>query len=246
MPPEVDLRVNRILSLLPADEFDRLAPKLTLIDGHHHDVLFRVGEPVEFAYFPITAVMSLIAVDADGRGVEMASVGREGLVGLPGALTGGGMVGDVIQQIAGRHARIGLLDLREEIGRHGVLSAVVERYTVALLSQIGQGVVCIRYHSLESRAARWLMASQDRAGTDDFTLTHDFLALMLGATRPQVTLVAGALKRAGLVEYKHGRVRILDRAGLEEVACECYSVIQAEFVRLLGDGGGHTWAGIGG
>jgi CRP-like cAMP-binding protein len=242
MAPTADLRVNRLLSLLPADELARIQDEFVIIDGHDHDVIYEPGGGVENVYFPLGGVISLIATDAAGRSVEMASVGAEGLVGLPGVLMGGGMIGDVVQQISGRIARIGIGPLRAELDRRQVLSSVIERYTVALLSQIGQGLVCNRHHHVESRTARWLLAAHDRVGADDFILTQDFLSVMLGATRPQVSISAGALKDAGLITYSRGHVRILDRKGLEAASCECYGIIEAEFRRLLGNGNGHGWA----
>ena len=240
------LKGNRLLALLPDEEFQRLAPHLAIVDGVHHDVIYAVGANMERAHFPLTAVMSLIGTDAEGRTIEMASVGREGVVGLPGALAGGNMIGEVVQQVSGRHAGIPIADLRAEIERRGVLSDIIERYTVALLSQVGQSLVCLRHHRLDARAARWLLATHDRVGRDDFVLTQDFLSIMLGVTRPQLSLAAGRLRRAGLIDYTRGRVRIHDRPGLEATACECYQVIQSEFRRLLRSSDGNGWQPVGG
>ena len=240
------LKGNRVLSLLPADEFERLAPLLTLRTGKHHDAIYPIGAPMDIAYFPLDSVMSLIATDSDGRTIEIASVGREGLVGLPGALAGGQMVGEVVQQVSGRYGAMAMTDLRAEVERRGVLSTVLERYTVALLSQVAQSLVCLRHHRLDARAARWLLATHDRAQRDEFVLTQDFLSVMLGVTRPQLTLVASSLRRAGLIDYKRGQVRINDRAGLEAVACECYEIIKTEFARLLGTSDGNGWHPVGG
>ena len=137
-------------------------------------------------------------------------------------------------------------DLRREVERRGALSHVLERYSVALLSAIGQGVVCNRHHPVDSRAARWLLASHDRVGKDRFRLTQDFLATMLGVTRPQVTVAAASLRRAGMISYHRGDLQILDRVGLEEASCECYFVLRDEFDRLLGDSNGHPWVPVGG
>jgi CRP-like cAMP-binding protein len=241
-----NLGQNRILAMLPQEDLSRLRPHLALVDGKHHQVVHPHGEPTEFAYFPLSGVVSLIATDVDGRGVEMASVGCEGIVGVPGVLSGAGMIGDVVQQVSGLLVRIPVTAVREEIDRRSRLAVLIERYTVALLSQIGQGSLCLRYHPVDVRAARWLLATHDRAGRDEFVLTQDFLALMLGATRPQVSLAAADLKRAGLINYRYGRVTILDRDGLEGRACGCYGLIRAEFVRLLGSGENPAWAGVGG
>ncbi len=209
-------------------------------------MIYPVGEEIEFAYFPLTGVCSLIATDYAGDGVEMASVGREGMIGLPGALSGQRMVGEVVQQITGHMLRTPIGEVRSEIERRGALSHIVERYTVALLSAIGQGVVCNRHHPVESRAARWLLATHDRVGADSFRLTQDFLATMLGVTRPQVTLAAASLRNAGLIDYRRGEIRILDRQRLEDASCECYGVLRDEFDRLLGDANGNPWVPVGG
>ena len=246
MADQADLRVNRLLSLLPRDELARIAPALSVLECEHHDLIYGVGAEVRFAFFPLTAVMSLIATDTHGRAIEAASVGREGLVGLPGALTGGGMVGEVITQISGRVARIEIGALRAEIERRQTLSLVVERYTVALLSQISQTLVCNRHQSLESRAARWLLATADRHGEDEFLLTQDFLGVMLGVARPQVSLAEGALKKAGLIGYTRGRMTILNRPALEATVCECYGMIKAEFERLLWRTNGDPLGAVGG
>lgn len=246
MDPQVDLGQNRLLSILPADELERLRPHFELVEGKHHDMVYRHGEPIEYAYFPLAGVVSLIATDADGHGVEMATVGCEGIVGVPGVLSGAGMIGDVVQQISGPLVKIEVGVVRAEMDRRSRLANLIERYTVALLSQMGQGAICLRYHPVDQRTARWLLASHDRAGQDTFVLTQDFLAIMLGATRPQVSLAAAALKRLGLIDYRYGRITIRDRAGLEKCACECYGRIRAEFVRLLGDGETPPWAGVGG
>jgi CRP-like cAMP-binding protein len=168
------------------------------------------------------------------------------MLGLPGALGAQRMVGEVIQQITGDLARMSISDLRAEIERRGALSQVMERYSVALISAIGQGVVCNRHHPVESRAARWLLATHDRAGVDSFRLTQDFLATMLGVTRPQVTLAAASLRNAGLISYRRGQLQILDRDGLEDASCECYGVLRDEFDRLLGDSNGNPWVPVGG
>jgi CRP-like cAMP-binding protein len=245
MADQTALRANRILALLPPEDLARLEPELTIVDGCDHDVIYARGAEVEQGYFPLSSVISLIATDADSRASEMASVGKEGLIGLPGALLAGSMIGEVVQQISGSNARIDIDRLRAEVERRGALSRVLERYTVALLSQIGQTVVCNRHHALEGRAARWLLGTHDRAGRDEFILTQDFLSIMLGATRPQVSLAMGALRRAGAIDYSRGRMRVLDRSKLEARTCECYEIIQGEFARLLGNGDG-SWVAVGG
>jgi CRP-like cAMP-binding protein len=235
-----------MLALLPEPELARLTPDVSVVDLRHHDVIYAVGAPVEDVWFPLGAVMSVIATDSEGRGVEAASVGREGMIGLAGALGATGTIGEVINQVSGRAARIAIGPLRREIERRETLSRVLERYTVAFLGQISQGLVCNRHHPLESRTARWLLATHDRVGQDSFVLTQDFLAIMLGVTRPQVSIAAAALRRRGLIDYRRGRITIADRAGVEAAVCECYGLIQAEYARLLRTDGGNGWHGVGG
>jgi CRP-like cAMP-binding protein len=241
-----DLRVNRILALLPERELARLKPDLTFVDLRHHDMIYPPGAEVAYAYFPLSAVMSVIATDSDGRGVEAASVGREGIVGLAGALGASSTIGEVINQVSGSALRIPIDPLRREIECRETLSGLVERYTIALLAQISQSLVCNRHHPIEARTARWLLATHDRVGEDSFVLTQDFLAIMLGLTRPQVSIAAAALRRRGLIDYRRGRITIADRAGLEAAVCECYGIIQAEFTRLLRADGLNGWHGVGG
>jgi CRP-like cAMP-binding protein len=243
---EHPLRANRLLALLSEAEFGRLEADLSIVELRHRQEIARAGDGGGTVHFPLTVVTSLIATDSEGGSVEMATVGREGVVGLPGIFGGGGMIGEVVAQIGGNSATIAAELLRTELAGRGALFQILGRYTVALLSQIGQSVMCIRRHPVDSRAARWLLATQDRVGRDEFGLTQDFLAIMLGVTRPQVSIAAGMLKRAGLIDYSRGSIAILDRPGLESAACECYGVIRSEFDRLLGDSNGKPWVPVGG
>lgn len=227
---------NRLLALLSPAEFERLRRHLAVVEFEHHHVFQSAGDESETAYFPLTSVVSLIVTDPDGRGVEIASVGREGVVGLPAVLAGAPAFSEVVQQVSGALAQIPMATLRAEIARNGELGLLMDRYAVGLLNQIGRQVICLRLHAIESRAARWLLACQDRVGRDDFTLTQDFFALMLGNTRPQVSLAASALRRAGLIDYRRGHITIRDREGLEAVSCDCYGMIRDGFSRVLGDG----------
>jgi CRP-like cAMP-binding protein len=246
MPEQPDLRVNRLLALLPPADLDRISRSISVVVSPHHEVIYAAGLEPQSAYFPLGSVMSVIATDKEGRGVEAASVGREGMVGLTGALGGGGMIGEVITQVAGWTARLPMDAVRAEVERPSALAHVLDRYTVALLSQISQGLVCNRHHPVDSRAARWLLATHDRVGEDSFVLTQDFLSIMLGVTRPQVSLAAASLRRAGLIDYRRGRIRVIDRRGLEAAVCECYGIIQAEFARLLRNDGQNGWPAVGG
>ena len=242
---EPDLRANRLLSLLPDEDLARLEPHLTTVQSRMRDVIQPAGVPVHFCSFPLDAVLSVIVTDADGSAVEMATVGREGVVGLPGALAHDATIGEVITQLGGHDARIDVDAVRAEIDRRGAFFHVLSRYSAALFSQMAQNVLCVSRHPIESRAARWLLATQDRVNRDRFAMSQDFLAIMLGVSRPQVTLAAGALRRAGVIDYTRGNDSVRDRLRLESMSCECYRIIRDEFDRLLGDPA-HPWVPVGG
>jgi len=233
-PPS--LRTNLLLGRVPAHELAALEPDLDIVEIDHHHVFSEPGEAPDHAWFPLSSVVSLVITDTDGRAVEVASVGREGVVGVSSALAGVGVNTQVIQQVRGYLARIRAERLRQAIEEHPGVASILDRYAAALLAQVSQGMLCLRFHPVESRAARWLLATNDRVQDPEFELTQDFLAVMLGQTRPQVSIAAGALRRAGLIDYTRGRIRIVDRPALEQAACECYSAIRSEFGRLLGDG----------
>lgn len=228
------LRVNRLLALLPEIELERLRPVIDVVTLPARTVVGRPGEPVDCIHLPLTAMMSIVGSDSTGTGVEMATVGREGLVGLPAILRTGSSPATTVVQLPGTAAQLPAALFAAELDRKGALRSIVDRYTAALLVQMGQGAVCNRLHELEARAARWLLATRDRVDSDEFPLTQQFLAIMLGVTRPKVTLASAALQRAGLIDNPRNSFRILDREGLEGVACDCYGIIRSEFRRLLG------------
>jgi CRP-like cAMP-binding protein len=193
-----------------------------------------MGEPIRHVYFPTTALVSLMIVLEDGKQVEMAAVGREGLVGLPLAL-GSDTDGHVaMTQIPGSALRLQTDAFRAVLGVAPELQQVLGRYALVLLTQAGQAAACNGLHALAERGARWLLEAHDRVGSDQFLLTQDFLAAMLGVRRPSVTLAAGMLQQAGYITYHRGRVTVLDRVGLEAASCECYAAIRQETDRLLG------------
>lgn len=231
-PP--DLRTNRLLAALPADEFDRLAPRLEIVYLDALDLIAGPGEPLPHAYFPLDGILSIVAIDADGGIVEVGTIGRDGMAGLPAVL---GLPASPFQsmgQVRGHHARLPVPELLDAAMPGTALHALLLRYAQAFSVLSGQSAACNRLHPVEERCARWLLMTQDRVQADVFPLTHEVLGQMLGVRRPSVTLAAGILQRAGLISYRRGIVTILDRAGLEAAACECYGVIQNQFDRLLG------------
>jgi CRP-like cAMP-binding protein len=171
---------------------------------------------------------------SDGLAVEAGTVGNEGMVGLPLYLGAETSPHRAFSQVPGEALRMRAGDFTAELARQGPLHAVLKRYNQALINQMAYSVACNRLHSVEERMCRWLLMTQDRVGAEQFPLTQEFLAQMLGVRRPSVTVVAGILQKAGLIVYSRGLITIRDRAGLEAASCECYRVVRDELDRLLG------------
>jgi len=232
--PATDGTANRILALVGPDVLERLGPLLERVHVKQGEIFSEANEPATHVYFPSSGVASLVMTTSDGWTVEVASVGNEGVVGIEAFLGGASMPMRVIQQIPGDADRVDAHAFATEVSRGGGLARVLQLYSQALMTQFAQNVVCNRVHPLESRAARWLLLTHDRVEGDSFPLTQEFLAMMLGVHRPRVTVAQGILQRAGLIAYGRGSVTVLDRAGLESAACDCYNVLEHEFARLLG------------
>lgn len=226
------LSENRLLAALARDEFERLAPLLESVPLDLGQILFNPDEHIQHVYFPTTCVVSLLTELEDGAGMEVGLVGREGMVGVS-AILGGSETKVATVQAPGAALRLRADKLREEFRRGGTLQTALLRYTSALMTQISQAVVCNVRHYVEGRLARWLLMFRDRVGRDEFELTHEFMASMLGVRRASVTEIAGKLQELGLISYRHGRFSILDRKGLEEFTCECYSAVEERFDDLL-------------
>lgn len=217
---------NVLLLSIPDNEFDLLRPHLEFVDLPHHYILHEQGEKLDFAYFPNEGMVSLVVSSADGRSVEVGIMGKEGMVGTPLAV--GMRLGPyrAIMQIPGNATRINADLLQELLPLAPSLQMELSRYVLMQGLQMAQVAACNRLHELEHRLARWLLMCQDRVDSEVLTLTHEFLAQMLGSGRPSVTLAAGILERAGLIENMRGTIRIINRKNLEQAACECYGVIQ--------------------
>jgi CRP-like cAMP-binding protein len=211
-----------------------LGQQLEVLDMEVRHCLFEPDRPSQYVYFPQSAVISIHQKMREGAAVEIASVGREGMVGLEVFLGGEQTPASAFCQIAGRAARIGAAAFREVVRDSAPLTALLLRYTQATLTELGQSVACNRVHSLEERCARWLLTTHDRVPGNRFDLTQEFLAEMLGVRRPSVSIAASILQRAGFIRYSRGRIEIVDRAGLESAACECYGVLAREYERLIG------------
>ena len=195
---------------------------------------FDTNKPIEYAYFPLTGVASMQTVMENGKAVEVATIGNEGMVGLPLFLGVNSTPNRAFTQVPGESLRIAAAGFQKEIKRQAGLAKMLHIYTQALMVQISQGMACNGIHLIEQRTARWLLMTHDRVASERFPLSQEFLGQMLGVRRASVSEVASKLQRDGLIRYNRGVMEILDRAGLETASCECYGVIQQEFDRLLG------------
>src|SRR6204780_530559 len=223
---------NRLLTALPSSEREELFGVVRNISLPVKTVLFEPGAAIDALYFPIDGVISLVTPLHHGAIVEVATIGNEGIVGVP-LVPLSGLAVRAISQVAGHCLRMDATAFLEWADRSPAFSALVESYTQALFGQISQAAACNRLHSSEERLSRWLLMSHDRVGSDDFVITQEFLGQMLGARRSTVSVPAGILQRAGLIRYVRGHVTIVDRAGLEAVSCEGYSVIRNELERVV-------------
>jgi CRP-like cAMP-binding protein len=226
--------VNRLLAALPKEDHKRMMARMERVSVETKHFAYDVDKPIKFVYFPLTAVFSLVTVMEDGEGVEVATIGNEGLVGLPLFLGVDRTSARAFVQVPGDSLRMTAAAFREEIRSRGPLPQTLQLYTQALMVQISQGMACNGIHSITQRCARWLLMTHDRAAAEAFPLSQEFLALMLGVRRAGVNKVATELKQAGLIQYSRGVIRILNRKELEGTSCECYQVIKREFDRLLG------------
>lgn len=226
---------NYLLAALLDAEFDRLAPHLELIPMLLGDVLYESGGKLQYVYFPTTSIISLQYLLENGGSSEIAGVGNEGVVGISLFMGGNTTPSRAIVQTGGYGYRLQSQVLMEEFNRAGPVMRLLLRYTQALITQMSQTVVCNRHHSVEQQLCRWLLLTLDRLPTNELTMTQELIASMLGVRREGVTEAAGKLQSQGFIRYRRGHITVLDRAGLERNACECYDVVKKEFARLLSD-----------
>lgn len=222
---------NQLLAALPASDYARLVPKLETVPVKLKQLVHRSGEVIEHVYFPGGGFFSETTPLAGGEMVEVTTIGREGMVGAIAALDNEPLAfSTMIQAEMDVCYRLTVADFRRELERRGAFYRLTLSYLKALMGTIMQSAACNAVHPLEQRLARWLLMAQDRIGKREFALTQEFVAMMLAASRPTVSVVAGTLQRSGLITYARGRVRIENREGLEAASCECY----ASTARLLG------------
>jgi CRP-like cAMP-binding protein len=227
---------NRLLTLLRKEDQERLRRDLEPVVLEYRRPLYNASEPIEFVHFIESGVGSLVLTMANGQAAEVGTIGNEGFVGLPVLLGDDRAPTSVYIQVPGVGLRMEAEMFRAELERSGPMRATMLRYAHAFFNQVAQSSACAALHTLEQRCCRWMLMTSDRMQSDEFLLTQEFLAMMLGVRRAGVSVAAAGLQRDGLIRYRRGNVTVIDRRGLEERSCECYGVSKTEFDRLLGAG----------
>jgi CRP-like cAMP-binding protein len=224
---------NHILASIPVGEYGRLRRHLEPVALKFGQVLYEPGNAIDYVYFPLDSMVSLLTSVDRKRTLEVGMVGNEGMAGMPFIL-GVGISGvRALVQGAGQAMRMGAKPFRVEFERNQALQQALYRYTYALMAQISQTAACNRFHQTGNRLARWLLMTRDRVGADKFPLTQEFLAHMLGSRRVGVTQAASELKRLGLIAYARGQMQILDLPGLKRASCSCYQIVNAVYLRAV-------------
>jgi CRP-like cAMP-binding protein len=231
--PIADHRTNRLLAALEPEDLVLLESHIEVVDLKRGQVLYEMGDVVHDAYFPHDAIISLVNVMEDGGTVEVGVFGREGVLGLLSALVTREAFGRYVVQMSGTASRIAVERLNKVRNARPNLRQLIMRYGEALLAQTFQTVSCNAVHPVEARCCRWILAMHDRTDQDSLPLTHEFLGEMLGVQRSTVSVVTRTLQTAGLIQQSRGGITVIDRAGLEETACECYGRIRRIYQRLL-------------
>ena len=217
---------NLLLEALPPHERALLLKHLKRVSFATGAVVYAAGAPITHVHFIENCVMSVLALLRDGEAVEVGTIGKEGVVGLALFFGAERVPRRTIAQISGDALSMTVADFQRTVEASPALQKLLVRYTEAFFDQVAQSVACNRLHSVEQRCARWLLMTHDRVGRENFMLTQEFLAYMLGVRRPGVTVAAGALQRRGLIRYTRGRISVLDRPGLEAASCECYGAVR--------------------
>jgi CRP-like cAMP-binding protein len=224
---------NQLLAALPVGEMARWLPRLEPVEMALGQVLYEAGSPLSHVYFPATAIVSLLYVTESGDSTEIAVVGNEGVVGISLFMGGDTTPNRAVVQSAGSCYRLEAEAIKAEFYRSAPVMHLLLRYTQALITQMAQTAVCNRHHTVDQQLCRWLLTSLDRLQGNELTMTQELIANMLGVRREGVTEAALKLQHAGLISYSRGRIKVLDRPGLELRTCECYAVVKAEYARLL-------------
>ena len=219
---------NRLLAALPKKEYQRLLPELEQVTMPFNETLYEPGQPIRHIYFPNDSIVSLLSEVATNSTLEVGMVGNEGLAGIGVFLGVSESRNHAVVQGAGTAMRMKAAALRREARHIGPLHRLLQRYAQSLLTQVSQSAACNRFHTVDARLARWLLMTSDRLGGDQFRLTQEFMSNMLGVRREGVTVAASALQKNNLISYSRGVLKILNRAGLQAVSCQCYKIIKDE------------------
>lgn len=228
------IKINQLLGLLPVEGYQRLVPHLKKLFYKSGTVLYEPNEVMDFAYFPTTAMISVVSIMESGATTEIGLIGNEGMVGLPIILGGKQNISRVIVQVEGELWKLSAKILLQEFESYPQLQRLLLLYTQARLTQVAQSAACNRQHNIEERLAKWLMSVHDCVQVDEIPLTQEFVSNMLGVRRSGVTIAANALQQSGMISYRRGKITLLDYDALKETSCECYKLVQDEYIRLLG------------
>lgn len=224
---------NHILAALSKPEIDRLTTRLQFVHMQLGETIYEPGQPLHYAYFPTSSIISLIYITEGGASAEAAGVGNEGIVGVPLFLGGNTTPSSAVVQMAGHAYRLEASILKAEFNCGGSMQRLLLRYVQALMTQMFQTAVCNRYHSVEQQLSRWLLLTVDRIFAEELVMTHELVANMLGVRRESITQAATNLQNDGCIKYRRGHIAVLDRKKLELRTCECYEVVQKELKRLM-------------
>lgn len=225
---------NRLLESLPQEDYERLRVHLVPTRLPYRRMLYQSNKQIENVYFLESGVASLVSTMKNGDASEVGTIGNEGIVGLPIVFGDKQAPTKVYMQVPGNGLQMKAATFREILRQNPAMLMSMLRYAHAFFNQVAQSAACAHHHLLEQRCCRWLLMTRERMESDEFLLTQEFLAMMLGVRRAGVTVAAQALQRAGLIQYSRGHIKILDRAGLRKRSCECYEITKKEFDRLLG------------
>jgi CRP-like cAMP-binding protein len=220
---------NQLLAALSDEERERFLPTVERVSLTLGEVLYEPEEAIHHVYFPNSGVVSMLTILGENASVEVSTVGKEGVVGVPLFLGVNLMLNRAVVQVPGEAMSIEAEAFVDAAKHSGMFHRLLHLYTYTLLSQMSYSVACIRFHNVEKRLARWLLQIQDHVQVDEFQLTQGFIARMVGAKRPHVTTAAGNLQKAGLIRYYRGKIAVLDRDGLKTAACDCYRIIKKSF-----------------
>lgn len=233
MPQQHKPEQNHLLAALPAIVRSRLFPELELVDMPYGKVLYESGDTMQYVYFPIDSIVSLLYIMENGASAEFSVVGNEGFVGMALLMGGDSTPSQAIVQSAGHAYRLLAQLFKQEFHRHGDMQVLLLRYTQALITQMTQTAVCNRHHSVEQQLCRWLLLCLDRVPGAQLYMTQELMSNMLGVRREGITEAAGNLQKHGAIKIGRGRITVLDRRVIEKLSCECYAVVRKETDRLM-------------